>query len=70
MEKNPLPKAVAEKILKNAGAKRVSDDAKEAFVEVLMKEAARIGERAKEISSHSGRKTINESDIKLAVKNW
>lgn len=70
MEKNPIPKAVAEKILKKEGAKRVSEDAKEAFAGVLMKEASIIGERAVQISKHSGRKTINDSDIQLAVKNW
>jgi len=70
MKKNPLPKAVAEKILRKAGAKRVSDEAKEAFVDVLMKEALRIGEKASKIATHSGRKTINDYDIKIALKNW
>ena len=70
MDKNPIPKAVAEKILKKAGAKRVSEDAKSAFADVLMSEASRIGEKASQIAKHSGRKTINESDIKLAIKNW
>lgn len=70
MEKNPIPKAVAEKILKKAGARRVSADAKSAFVDVLMSESLRIGEKASRIAKHSGRKTINDSDIKLALSNW
>jgi len=70
MDKNPIPKAVAEKILKQAGARRVSEDAKQAFADVLMEEAMNIGKKSGEIAKHSGRKTIHDSDIKMAVKNW
>lgn len=51
-----------------AGAKRVSADAVEAFVDVLEEKSRTIAERALQLAKHSGRKTIHEEDIKLAVK--
>ena len=63
-----IPKAPATRILIEAGAKRVSADAVTAFVEVLEEKSKKIAERAFQLAKHSGRKTIHEADIKLAVK--
>ena len=51
-----------------AGAKRVSADAAEAFADVLHDRALNIGEKAVLIARHSGRKTVHEGDIKLAAR--
>lgn len=63
-----IPKAPMARILMNAGAKRVSQDAVDAFSEVLTEMTEKIAKRAAEIAKHSGRKTIHEGDIKLAAK--
>ena len=63
-----IPKAPVARILLNAGAKRVSADAVDAFAEVLQAISEEIALNASRIAKHSGRKTIQEGDIKLAVK--
>lgn len=63
-----IPKAPVARILMNAGAKRVSADAVDAFTDVLQDIAIKIGEHASRIAKHSGRKTVQEGDIKLAAK--
>ncbi|MBS3162696.1 NFYB/HAP3 family transcription factor subunit [Candidatus Woesearchaeota archaeon] len=63
-----LPEAAMEKILKKAGAARVSDEAKEKFREFLEEIAEEIGEKAVRLASHAGRKTVKGSDIKEATK--
>ena len=63
-----LPRAPVARILVNVGAKRVSQSATEVFAESLEKIAEEIASRAVEISKHSGRKTVQDSDIKLAAK--
>jgi DNA-binding protein len=63
-----VPKAPAARILFKMGAKRVSADGVEAFVDVITTMAEDIGEKAVRIAKHSGRKTVQEADIKLAVK--
>lgn len=63
-----IPKAPAARILQNAGAKRVSADAVDAFVDVLEDIATEIAEQASRIAKHSGRKTVQDGDIKLAAK--
>lgn len=57
-----------DKLMRNAGALRVSDDAKEALAEILEQKALIIAEEAKKLAKHAGRKTITEKDIFLAVK--
>ena len=66
--KKLLPLAAMEKILKNAGAQRVSDKAKSALKEVLEETADEIASSAVKLAQHAGRKTIKSGDIKLAVK--
>ena len=57
-----------DKIMREAGALRVSDDAKEALAEVLEQKAKEISLEAKKLAEHAGRKTITEKDIRLALK--
>jgi len=68
MAKKILPLAAMEKILKKAGAERVSDKAKEAIKLVLEEKAEEIAEAAIRYANHAGRKTIKAEDIKLAAK--
>ena len=63
-----IPRAPAARILMNAGAKRVSADAAQAFSEVIYDIAIKIGEQAVRVAKHSGRKTVHEEDIKLAAR--
>ena len=63
-----IPKAPVGRILMNAGAKRVSQDAVDAFTDVVTELTTKIATRAVEIAKHSGRKTIHEGDIRLAAK--
>ena len=65
-----LALAAMEKILKAAGAKRVSEDAKEALREVLEAASRKIGTRATEIAEHAGRTTIKAEDIRLAARDF
>ena len=63
-----LPLATVERILRDAGAKRVSKEATEAFAEWMEKLTKDISSEAGEIAEHSERKTILESDIHLVRK--
>lgn len=68
MTKSNLPLAAMEKLLKRAGAKRVSEDAKQALREIVEDIADEIAEKATKIAQHTGRKTVKGKDIKLATK--
>jgi len=63
-----IPKAPVGRILLNSGAKRVSSDATNAFMEILTEMTEKIATQAAKIAKHSGRKTVNEGDVKLAAK--
>lgn len=63
-----IPKAPVGRILLNVGAKRVSASAVDAFTEVLISKAEKIGTKAVKIAKHSGRKTVKAGDVKLAAK--
>lgn len=65
---NILPHAPFARILQNAGAKRVSESAVAELVDIMMDSALEISKRAVDIARHSGRKTVNDGDIKIAVR--
>ena len=69
MSKRLIPIAAMEKILKNSGAERVSDKAKEALKDIIEEKAEEIAQSAVRLALHAGRKTIKAGDIKLAVKS-
>lgn len=66
--KKLLPLAAMEKLMKHAGAERVSESAKIALKDVLEEIAEEICERSVKLAMHSGRKTVKAADIKLAAK--
>ena len=63
-----IPKAPCGRILVNAGAKRVAAEAIDAFSDIIADIALQIGEKASQIAKHSGRKTVQEGDIKIAAR--
>jgi histone H3/H4 len=68
MAKKILPLAAMEKLLKSAGADRVSESAKVALREALEEISEEIGRDACKFALHAGRKTVKAEDIKLATK--
>jgi histone H3/H4 len=63
-----LPKLPFERILKKAGAKRVSGDALDEMANVLEERLIEIAKEAALLAKHAGRKTILEEDIKAVRK--
>jgi histone H3/H4 len=63
-----LPLAAMDRLLRKAGAGRVSEDAKAALAELLEEVAEDIGTEAIALARHAGRKTVKEEDIKLAAR--
>ncbi len=64
-----LPLAPIRRILQDAGADRISDDAVVALSKLLTERAEEISEDAIAIAKHAGRKTITAQDIQLAKKS-
>lgn len=63
-----LPKSTMGKILKDAGATRVGEDAKVELAIILEEIGEEVGRRAVPFAKHAGRKTVKAEDIKLAVR--
>ena len=60
-------RARVEKVIRTAGAYRVSAGAIDRLNEILTDYTTNIAKYAVDIAKHSGRKTVKESDIKLAA---
>ncbi|MCJ7428846.1 MAG: NFYB/HAP3 family transcription factor subunit [Candidatus Nanohaloarchaeota archaeon QJJ-5] len=64
-----LPRAPLERLLRQAGAERVSDEATEALREAVEEEALELAERAREFSQHANRKTVQREDVRAARRD-
>ena len=58
--------ARVERLIRDAGARRVSADAVTRFNEILTDWGKGVAKYSIEIAKHSGRKTVKENDVKLA----
>lgn len=64
-----LPLAPVERLLKKAGAVRVSESAKVELANEIEKKTMEIAKKAYEIAKNAGRKTVKAEDIKLAAES-
>ncbi|MFH8080748.1 MAG: NFYB/HAP3 family transcription factor subunit [Candidatus Aenigmatarchaeota archaeon] len=67
-DKEKLPLIPFERILKKAGAKRVSRGAMKEFAARMADYLYRLSAEASALAEHAGRKTVLESDVKMARK--
>ncbi|HUH79621.1 MAG TPA: histone [Methanoregula sp.] len=63
-----LSQAAVERIIKKAGAERVSADATEALAQLMEEYGIFLAREAKKMSDHAGRKTMRGSDIQMAAE--
>lgn len=61
-----LSLAAMERLLRNAGAKRVGEDAKEALRDALEAHGAGLAEKAVLMAAHAKRRTVMKADVDLA----
>ena len=70
MKSSELGLSAMYRILKKAGADRVSDESADELRRVLEEIATTIAKSAVDMSNHAGRKTIRGDDVKLAAKSY
>ena len=63
-----IPKAAAEKLLKEAGADRISADAKDALVAYMEAEGLATAQKAVKMAGVAKRKTVKAEDVELATE--
>ncbi len=64
----PLPIAAVDRLIRKAGAHRVSEGAARELSAHLEEIATKVTREAIELTEHAGRKTVQTGDIKLALK--
>ncbi len=62
-----LPIAPVDRLIRKAGAQRVSEEAAIEMTKVLEETAIEIARKATLLAHHAGRKTIISEDIQLAL---
>ncbi len=70
MKSSELGLAAMYRILKKAGASRVSDESADALRKVMEEIASDIARNAVDVSTHAGRKTVRAEDIRWASKSF
>jgi len=68
MSEKEMSLAPLHRLIKKAGAYRVSETAADELRRVLEELAVRIAREAMDYCVHAGRKTVKREDIELAVK--
>jgi len=61
-----IPLSPMGRLMKKAGAERVSADARETLAMLLEEYALVLGREAVKLSVHAGRKTVTEADLRMA----
>jgi len=59
-----------ERVIKKAGAHRVSFEAAEELAKVMEDKVTKIAEEAAALAKHAGRKTVIADDIRLARRKF
>lgn len=62
-----LSQSAVERIMKKAGAERISADATETLAVLMEEYGIFLAKEAKKMSDHAGRKTLRGSDIRMAA---
>jgi histone H3/H4 len=63
-----LPNAPIERIIRKAGAERVSDEAIEELRKAIEEAGEDIAREASEMAEHAERSTVTDSDVDLATR--
>ena len=67
IEMAEIPTAPVTRLMRNAGAERVSEDASQALVEVLEEYGEKVAAKSVGLAKHAGRKTVKAEDVLEAV---
>lgn len=70
MAKPVLPLAPIDRLVRKAGAGRVSAEAADSLRKILEELGVNIGKAAVEFARHAKRTTVVEDDIRLAYEQW
>ena len=62
----PITTFTVKRILKDAGAERVSEDAAEEFADIVNRMVFGMAKKAVKLAAHARRKTVKKVDIELA----
>ncbi|MHA1480667.1 MAG: histone family protein [Candidatus Thorarchaeota archaeon] len=65
-----IPVAPVDRLMRKAGAGRVSDKGAEKLAQILEEIGEYLAKIAYELTQHTGRKTITDKDVELAYKQW
>ncbi len=68
MPMTELSQSAVERILKKAGAGRVSADATTTLADLMEEYGLFLAKEAKKMSDHAGRKTMRGSDVRMAAE--
>ncbi|MFB6180823.1 MAG: histone family protein [Candidatus Nanohalobium sp.] len=63
-----LPNAPIERIIRNAGAERVSEDAVEELKRAVEEAGEEIARDATKLADHANRNTVKKEDVKMATQ--
>jgi len=61
-----LPKSAVDRLIRKAGANRVSEEAAISLARILEDMATRMSLKAVRLAKHAGRKTVTAQDIRLS----